>query len=236
MKLQYYYSQIIITLCLLLSNAHAFAEQWYHVELIVFEQLHTITDEQWPPMNTVNDSATSTGIADTNSETAPAAKTRTPLILETENKTLLNVAKRLNQSSHYQVRYHKAWQRPIPTKSRAQAVNIHSDDNVIEGTIDLYKATYLHVSLNLWLKQHTVQVNSWSDASTDGVDISSPVSNPNLNESRSIRSNKLYFFDHPKMGALLQLTPIETPVAVQVEEELLETFSLPAEAAPTVSE
>jgi len=222
-------SQFIITLCLLLSSINAFAEQWYHVELIVFEQLDTVTDEQWPQMERVSNTEISTA-------TMLSPKMATPLIQAAKNETLSEAASHLNQSTHYQVHYHKAWQQPIMQKGQEEAVSIHSDNEIIEGNIRLYKATYLHAKLDLWLKQNMMHVSSWSDASPDGIDISELPRNPNLKESRRIRSKKVHYFDHPKMGALLKLTPIETPVAVEIDKELLETFSLPTEATPTVSE
>ena len=93
-------------------------------------------------------------------------------------------------------------------KSRAKSVNIISGNNQIEGSLRLYKSTYLYAAANLWLK---------NGAGT-----------PNLKEVRRIRSNKLYFFDHPKMGAILQLTPIKAQAAA-VEPDKLETFSLTEE-------
>ena len=197
------------------------AAQWYHVELIVFEQLDTVTDEQWPQMPEL--------------KTAPLTpQSISKLIQPAKNETLLNSVERLNRSAAYQVHYHSAWQQPIMRKRSAKFIDIHSDNELIQGEMRLYKSTYLHAALDLWLVENTAQVNSWSDVSPDGVDIDMP-RNPHLLESRRIRSKKLYFFDHPKMGALLKLTPIETPLAVQ-DSESLETYSLPTEAAPTVTE
>ena len=197
------------------------AAQWYHVELIVFEQLDTVTDEQWPQMPEL--------------KTAPLTpQSISKLIQPTKNETLLDSVERLNRSARYQVHYHSAWQQPIMRKRSAKFIDIHSDDELIQGKMRLYKSTYLHAALDLWLVENTAQVNSWSDVSPDGVDIDMP-RNPHLLESRRIRSKKLYFFDHPKMGALLKLTPIETPIAVQ-DSESLETYSLPTEAAPTITE
>ena len=217
----HFYSQFILALSLLAFSITSYAQQWYHVELIVFEQLDTITDEEWPEMD----------------ETQPAELTpamATKLIQPAENETLLNSAARLNRSSQYRVHYHQSWQQPILKKRNAKTIGIHSEDKMVEGSIKLYKSTYLHAALDLWLKENSVSVSSWSDVSPDGEAIELP-RNPNLKESRRIRSKKMYFFDHPKLGALLQLTPIDTPIAMQAAEEL-ESFSLPTEATPTSSE
>ncbi len=214
-------TQFFIAVSLLAFNINSYAAQWYHVELIVFEQLDIVTDEQWPQMPEIElASLTPQSIS--------------KHIQPTENETLINSVERLNRSARYQVHYHSAWQQPIMRKRSAEYVDIHSDNDMIQGKMRLYKSTYLHAAIDLWLVENTAKVNSWSDISPDGVDIDMP-RNPHLNESRRIRSKKLYFFDHPKLGALLKLTPIETPAVVQSSESL-ETYSLPIEAIPTVAE
>ena len=215
------FTQFILAISLLTLSISSYAEQWYHVELIVFEQLDTITDEQWPEM----------------AETAPlelTPQTVSQSMQPAEIETLIKAAARLERSPSYQVRYHQAWQQPIMTKRHAEAVEVSSEEGIITGSIRLYKSTYLHAALDLWLIENVAPITAWSDVSPDG-DIIDLSRNPNLKESRRIRSKKLYFFDPPKLGALLQLTPIDTPETVRLEESL-ESFSLPTEAAPTASE
>lgn len=212
----------LVGIALVSLSFQAHAEQWYHVELVVFEQLNTVTDEQWPQNELL--------------ETVPLSiDMATPLIQPAVNESLITAAQRLNRSSRYQVHYHQAWQQPILEKRLAQAIAVQSENELIDGIIRLYKETYLHAQLDLRLMQNAGLTNSWSDASPEGIDISAP-RNPNLKESRRIRSKKLYFFDHPILGALIQLTPIDTPEAALVGIENLETFSLPNEESATVTE
>tara|TARA_R110002049_G_scaffold221841_23_gene393368 strand:+ start:225 stop:836 length:612 start_codon:yes stop_codon:yes gene_type:complete len=194
--------RFITAFILLLTSLQSYADQWYHVELVVFEQLSTTTDEQWPQMSDgITAGSLTPGMA-------------SPLIQPATNNSLNSIASRLSSSSQYRVHYHQSWQQYIMRKGSAKAVNIISTDGLIEGTIRLDKATYLHASVDLWLKQNTSQVNNWSDTPSNGIDINAP-RNPHLVESRRIRSNELDFFDHPKMGALLKITPIKTPAAVE---------------------
>lgn len=190
-------TRFITAFVLLLASIQSYADQWYHVELVVFEQLNTGTDEQWPQMS---------GNAITASLAPGMANS---LIQPATNNTLNSIASRLSSSSQYRVHYHQSWQQYIMRKGSAKAVKISSANGLIEGTVRLDKASYLHASVNLWLKQNAGQVNSWSD----GTNINAP-RNPHLVESRRIRSNELDFFDHPKMGALLKITPIKTPAGV----------------------
>tara|TARA_R110002050_G_scaffold9504_2_gene33428 strand:- start:4154 stop:4765 length:612 start_codon:yes stop_codon:yes gene_type:complete len=196
-------TRFITAFILLLTSIQSYADQWYHVELVVFEQLSSFADEQWPAKSG----------NEINASLAPGMASA--FIQPATNNSLNSVASRLNSSSQYRVHYHQAWQQYIMRKGSAKAVKISSADGLIEGSVRLDKATYLHASVNLWLKQDTAQVNSWSDGSATGANINAP-RNPHLVESRRIRSNELNFFDHPKLGALLKITPIQTPATAQV--------------------
>lgn len=166
----------LLSIVLLWSiSASALAQQWYHVELIVFEQLNTNTDEAWPATT-----------FDIDAPLSPSVSGK--LIRPAKNSTLIQTAARLQKSRDYQVLYHQSWQQPIMTKSYSRAVKIQSSDGTITGSVRLFKSTYLHAALDLQLLQGT--------------------ESPRLTESRRIRKKKLYFFDHPKIGALLQITPI----------------------------
>ncbi|MBL1320756.1 MAG: hypothetical protein COA63_006795 [Methylophaga sp.] len=151
------------------------AQQWYHVELIVFEQLNTYTDEVWPETS-----------FDISAPLSPSVSGKR--IHPAKNSTLIQTATRLNNSRDYQVLYHKSWQQPIMTKSNSQGVKIQSVDGLLNGSVRFFKSTYLHADLDLQLMQGA--------------------QSPRLIESRRIRSKKLYFYDHPKIGALLQITPL----------------------------
>ena len=197
------------------------AEQWYQVELVVFEHINAYSDEQWP-------------ITDIEIESlSPNSANR--YIQPASPDKLANIAASLSRSANYRVHYYQSWQQSMLTKGRAKTLSIESDNEMVSGSIKLYKATYLHANLDLWLMENQAQTNSWSDSSPEGIDISAP-RNPNLQEARRIRSKKVYHFDHPKFGALLELTPIKTPQAAMVDIEQLESYSLPSEAAPITTE
>lgn len=185
------------------SYGIANAEQWYHVEVIAFEQLNNSTDEQWPASNLLPSASLTPSMA-------------TNIIQPAKTSTLNDSVQRIRQSSQYRVHYHRAWQQPIKKKRAAKAVKLSSPDNHISGSVRLYKGTYLYASVNLSL-------NNSSSRS------------PNMTESRRVRSKKLHFFDHPKIGFLLQLTPIETPDVI-VKTQSLETYSLPDEAVATTAQ
>ncbi len=188
--------KVLLTLFVSLSHGISHAEQWYHVEVIAFEQLNASTDEQWPVLNSLPNASLTPSMA-------------TQIIQPAKTNTLNNSAQRLRQSSQYRVHYHRAWQQPIKTKRSAKSIKLSSPDSRINGSLRLYKGTYLYASVNLVLNNSSVHT-------------------PNLVESRRVRSKKLHFFDHPRIGFLLQLTPIPTPDII-AKNQSLETYSLPNE-------
>ncbi|WP_152417604.1 CsiV family protein [Methylophaga lonarensis] len=190
----------------------AYAQQWYQVELVVFENLSPISSEASPAMPM--------------QEAAPlTVDTRNNRIQPASREELSAVADRLRRSSGYRVHTHLAWQQPILGPRQSQAVAVTSDNNLINGQIRLRRGTYLHADLDLWFMENT-GAGAWSDSgSLSSANYSGP-RNPNLKESRRVRSGQLHYFDHPRFGALLKLTAVDAPDAALQSPE---SFSLPAE-------
>lgn len=204
-------------LTLLFISLSASAQQWYHVELVVFERFSGANEEQWLEMNEIRQGSLQPGMATTHIQPA-------------KNESLIGVARRLQSASDYRVLYHQAWQQPILSMNSAKAVQIHSDDGLIEGVLRFYKLTYLNADIDLWLKEQNAPINSWGDNSDENF--SSAVRNPHLQEIRRVHSNKLIYFDHPRVAAILKLTPVATPA--EAVSKTPESYSLPV--TDTVSE
>ena len=168
---------------LLFFVQNSLAEQWYHVELVVFEQLDSVSDEQAPVARVPNASFDPNT---TNDMMQPAA-----------NKTLTGSASRLKKSPRYQVHYHQSWKQPLKTKANAKSVAINN--SLINGSVRLHKGTYLYATVDLQLDRAT-QTDDWSEVGGQRKHY--------LKETRRVRRDKLHFFDHPHLGALLKLTPI----------------------------
>jgi len=253
--------RIIFSVLLWCVTQAAVAEQWYHVEVIVFENLATVTDEQWPQMPT-------------QAEVPLSPDTASNIIQPAENSSLLISAQKLSQSANYNVLYHRAWLQPLLAKADAEAVNLRSDDGVLEGDIRLYRATYLHAALNLWLTDaepqplntlalpnetrstealpmdeqpvsQSAELTAQTEVSTpalqqntgeqEAIDTELP-RYPHLFQERRIKSEKLSYFDHPKLGAIVLLTPVDTPEAAIEAIQQPETYSLSPESNPTESQ
>lgn len=188
------------------------AQQWYHVELIVFEVLNPSDNEQSPPFTLQDPAPLSVGMA--NKAIQPA-----------ENKNLGDIAQRLRNSAGYRVVSHQSWQQAVGNRNRAQAVAIESDR--VKGQVRFHIATYLHANLDLWLQDGVRSVES---------DSFHTLSQPRLVELRRIRSRQVHYFDHPRFGAILQLIPVSTPDQVLSNMTGPETYSLPTEGEATTAE
>lgn len=211
MKTNAFFASIALFTTMLMLSGNAFAQQWYHVELVVFERFSGANAEHWPAMSSIRSGSLTPQMS--NKQIQPAAI-----------DTLAGVAQRLRNSSNYRVHYHKAWQQPMLSKGSARHIQISSDNNLIEGTIKLYRVSYLHADIDLWFKENGNSVGNWSAASPDSVDLSGP-RNPHLSQIRRIKSKELIYFDHPRVSAILQITPVAAPASSVSETP--DSYSLP---------
>lgn len=123
-----------------ICSPSAYAAQWYHVEVVVFEQLDAVSDEAAPEKMVPSASLT--------------PESNTDLIQPAAVKTLVNDAARLKRTGSYRVLYHKAWQQPIQTKSQAKSVQL--SNAAIHGRVRLHKGTYLYATVDIQQQQLTL--------------------------------------------------------------------------------
>jgi hypothetical protein len=144
----------------------------------------------------------------------------------------------LRRDENYQVLFHKAWQQTMANKQNAPSIILQGGKNIgngkeLQGYIKLHIARYLHLTTNLWFngqdrskQQGSTNQNllipelpgSTSDYNKDSVKLmgrsfsqefsSSPVIT--FRERRRMRSGELHYIDHPLLGLLILVTPIES--------------------------
>lgn len=215
MNIDTLFARLAIALAMLMLSFTASAQQWYHVELVVFERFSGANAERWPTMGQIRNGSVSPQMS--NNYIQPAAI-----------DSLAGVAQRLKNSSNYRVHFHKAWQQPMLSKASAKGVQVSSANNLVEGQIKLYRVSYLHADIDLWFKENGAQVSSWSTASPEGVELGGP-RNPHLAQIRRVKKNELIYFDHPRIAAILQITPVAAPAAAVSKSP--ESYSLPDTAS-----
>ena len=156
---------------------------------------------------------------------------------------------RLIQSSRYKVLFHQSWQQT--GLSNTDAINIQVDTtrsnnkeehNVailnpahqlpdisnqklksnIQGTLKLVLGRYLHIHTDLLYKR----LNNVDKQTFPTLD-SKVFSKFKIKSQRRMRSKELHYIDHPLLGILVHVIPIEQPRSVRDNNESIELKAVP---------
>lgn len=112
----------------------------------------------------------------------------------------------LEADGNYRVLVHRLWQQPANPRSEAKWVHIKSfslGTPELEGTLRFYQGRYLHVDIELLFRE--TSAGSFSLIQPD----SAVPKVYRVSEHRRIRGREVNYFDHPKFGALVRVTPVE---------------------------
>jgi len=106
-------------------------------------------------------------------------------------------AEALRGDNRFRVLLHRRWlQNPEP-RSNATPVQLLTWDEELGGTLTFYLSRFLHVELNLLFQPLLGAIGG--DYAPSYL----------ISEERRIRSNELHYFDHPKFGVLLRVSPVK---------------------------
>jgi hypothetical protein len=101
---------------------------------------------------------------------------------------------------------HTAWQQPVYSRKSARSSYLKSDRQItpgtplVEGTVKVSVSRYLHVDLDLLLR----------GAPAGTGRLPGGFQTFRFNEHRRMRSRELHYIDHPLMGMLILITPINS--------------------------
>lgn len=173
-------SVVVIALALAghFTAVHA-ADDWYIVEIIVFQQA-----QGGSGAGDAGDAPATDGAVNLSGGASTDQEFQT---LGTDELRLQDVWQRLEEASEYRPVFHRAWLQPGHEKAEARPARISSDRGGVDGTVRLYRARYLHLEADLLL-------------TADGGRF-------RLKESRRMRSRELHYLDHPRFGLLVMVTP-----------------------------
>ena len=191
----------------------------YDVEIIIFEDAHAryIRSETWKQKTKTTEQQSA--ITETNKINATGFKSIKPAILKKQYN-------RINASSEYNVLFYGAWRQTGLDKSKAFEINInklksrHTDnsENTLTGTFKLVLARYLHIYNKLNYQRKIAAdseiTNTDPAADEEQTEVFSNALIPNnglypLNSHRRMRSKELHYIDHPLVGILIQINPVE---------------------------
>lgn len=182
---------LIITPVTMLHAAPA-ATNMYEIEVIVFE-------------NRLSDLEGSELWARDREKPASAEKDESVIAGEKPpvDSPLSTAATALENSGRHHVLAHLRWQQSAEAKSVSKPVKISNTGSGLDGSLRFYLSRFLILDLNLALR----------DAQSGGI--FSGVSEKDatvyrLNEPRRIKASETHYFDHPKFGALVRVSPANT--------------------------
>lgn len=197
--------QRTLTLATLSSlTAMASAADLYKVEVLVFanESGIGVNDEYWPDIVP----------ADISGAVFPRSWDGYPLQafeeLPRNDLRLSADASRLTRSGDYSVLYHRGWLQPIGGRQQARAVRVKASTEgyELDGSISIYRNRFLHAQPSLQLSSHGRSPQALP--ATDSDTLYRPAAWL-LQDARRMRSNEIHYIDHPQMGVLLIIRPVD---------------------------
>lgn len=187
-----------ILLCLILPTFSASAAnnpELYEVEVVVFQtKLAYLEGEELWTRDVVNTKLP--GMAD-----AITIK-NIPAI----DSPLWKAAGTLETDVDYDVLIHRRWLQPADAASEAKWIylkNARTDPLQLEGTVRFYQSRFLHVDVELLLREDGGRGSTAAPAADAGPRVY------RISEQRRIRSRRVNYFDHPKFGALVWVAPVD---------------------------
>lgn len=153
----------------------------YQIELLAFERPGEVLEEHWPFDPGMPDAGQAMG-----SLSLPVSGPVT--LLTIEEGSLQAAAFSLKQRQMAPL-LHLIWQQPV--ESREQAKGLWVEEERIGGLIKISLGRYLHLDVDLLL----------TDENTGN--------NFRVIDHRRMRSEQLNHLDHPKLGILVQITPVK---------------------------
>lgn len=167
-------------------------ENTYNVEVLVFAtRLPQLDGDELWTRETAN--AVTPGSVD---EEAPSPAAPPGILAAASNE--------LAKDGRFRVLAYYSWIQAADAKSaskpiRLRGTNIRNPDE-LTGTMRLYLSRYLHLDLNLDYEEKTADGGLFGGGSG--------MITYHINEQRRVKSQETHYFDHPKFGALIRLTPL----------------------------
>jgi len=163
--------------------APAEKESTYEIEIVVFENRlpELIGDEMLT--------------RDTEARVKKLETAVTPEAAVSEPYLHPTISNLLDQDGHYRVLAHQHWQQTIDAKSVAKPVRVVAANPAeLEGTIRFFMSRHLHLDVNLLFR-----------------DVAAGSGNVvyRLNEQRKLKSQETHYFDHPRLGVLVRVMPLD---------------------------
>jgi hypothetical protein len=193
----------------LAAAAAAPPDPWYDVELIVFEYKGTSGDapELWsadpgaPELDGAVEPVATDAAAPRRAGPAPFQ------LLDAASRRLNGLEGRLARSPDYAPLLHLAWRQPVATGT-GQGVRVHGGQGgaEVDGVVRINRGRFLAAGADLVYHEDTGRGPAAPNVFNRPPGQAEAF---RLQQSRRIRSGELNYFDHPRFGAVILVTPFD---------------------------
>lgn len=125
----------------------------------------------------------------------------------TPGQELSTAFEKMASTGNYLLVTHKRWVQVARPKEDERLIRITKANEGLDGTVHFYRDRFLHLDLNLILGEDTVPVASLE--TSGGANKEKQQDNFIIKEKRKVRSDMINYFDHPKFGVLITVSPLK---------------------------
>lgn len=198
----------------------AHAETLYQIEIIAFarESAEAENEENWDRHYSLCYPERYTNLQATDGSNAPFQ------LLPADAMQLNQEANVIANRRSMRVLLHQAWRQTVDNPAQATAVIISGGKQFgahheLEGALTLSVEHFLRVDANMWLSRFANNGSATSAQTlpnppgviADNSAQSAVTQTVLLQEQRRLRSGELHYFDHPRLGLLVLVTPVAPP-------------------------
>jgi hypothetical protein len=213
-----------------ISALHAETRTEYAIDIVVFEdsKARYPGSEQWAAAANTDEAAPTTE-ASTGKQTSLTGKLDAVLKpnirdINPGSYDLLNSAvKRLTSSPRYHILVRKSWLQPGLDRSNAVDIDLSSTGNPaatdttgsISGSVKIVLERYLHLYTDLvYHKPGSSEADTGISITPASTSVSPSFQTENfvIRDHRRMRSKELHYIDHPLVGILIKIVPVETNI------------------------
>lgn len=119
---------------------------------------------------------------------------------------------RLESEGAYRILAHKFWVQEARPESETHGYAVSDDSQLLSGLVKFYISRYLHVRLDMLLLDLEASGGTGVPEHADraSADSNNATLAYRISERRRVRSDEIYYFDHPKFGVLVSVSPIKS--------------------------
>ena len=138
----------------------------------------------------------------------PADLTELSAYKEADNKTLAASYAALSNDAAYRPILYAAWVQHAPAGGLSAPVHIQGVDGDLDGYVQIRQGQGLQMTVDLELSSKRRSGSGAASAQAADLYVGDKAVIYRLNEKRPVKLNEIYYFDHPKFGVIVKISPL----------------------------